>query len=184
MNDTELDGLLDSWQAPEPPPSLRARLRARFPRAERRGFRRPLRWLLAAGVATAIVAMAQSSAPGSDSPFVRLVTHVYEHIAEVIETHRVAAMVSNLRQSEPKVYVDGAPAPPLEFGHANVISVQVPGERPYRITFWSRGLQGWSETGSVHGNAIDFLARGHRVHIQCKQPIAGSDSPVYVFQQP
>lgn len=60
MNDAELDRLLDMWQPPEPPPSLREGLLARFPRGERRQFVRPLRWVLAIAIASIALALAWS----------------------------------------------------------------------------------------------------------------------------
>jgi hypothetical protein len=52
MNETELDALLDSWDAPAPPPSLRRGLVAALPAPRRGVFGVPLRWVLAvAGVA-------------------------------------------------------------------------------------------------------------------------------------
>ena len=56
MNDTELDRLLDTWEAPAPLPSLREGVRGRFPRAEPRRFR-PLGWMLAIVVASAALAI-------------------------------------------------------------------------------------------------------------------------------
>jgi hypothetical protein len=181
MNDTELDQALNEWQAPEPPPSLRAGLRARFPRAERRGFRRPLRWLLAGGLAVvAVVAMAQSRDAGSDNAFVRMVTEFYEHVAGMIEVHRVMALVSNVRHGEPKVWVDGAPGPPLEFRHSSTFQLQLPGEQPYYVTFWSRSLRGWKEAGRVQGNTIGFEAGGHQVRVECAAPLGADGMPVMV----
>jgi hypothetical protein len=180
MNDAELDQALNQWQAPEPPPALRAGVRAGFPRAGRRRSGRPLRWLLAAGLASAaVVAMGQVSA-SPDNPFVSLVTHIYEHLAEIVETHRVMALVSNIRQSEPKVLVDGAAAPPLEFQRSSVFRVQVPGDRPYLITFWDRSLRGWTEAGSIRGNRIEFQAGAHRVVVQCSTPLGGDGMLVFV----
>jgi hypothetical protein len=56
MNDTELDRLLDTWETPEPPPSLREGLRARFPQADRPRFARPLGWVLVIAVASVTLA--------------------------------------------------------------------------------------------------------------------------------
>jgi hypothetical protein len=51
MNDTELDQLLDTWQAPVPSPSLRrTTLSGLPPRPPRRVFGLPLRWVVAAAL--------------------------------------------------------------------------------------------------------------------------------------
>jgi hypothetical protein len=207
MNDTELDRLLDAWQPPAPSPSLRlavqrgartledtgplpngrgsdqSRDRKGAVLPERRRFVRPLRWVLVAlAVASAAlaVAMEQSSEPVSDYPIVRLLGRIYEHIADALEAHRAIALVWQIRLSDPKVYVDGQPAAPLQSRHANVLRVQVPGDGPYLVTFWSRGLQGWTEAGRVHGSAIEFQAGAHHVVIQCSRPLGSSDTPVFV----
>src|SRR5208337_4084981 len=87
MNDSELDGLLESWEAPAPPASLREGLRARFPRAERRGFARPLRWALAIAVASATlgIGMEQMGESGWDFRLVQVLNQMYEHVVEGLE---------------------------------------------------------------------------------------------------
>jgi hypothetical protein len=72
MNDTDLDSLLDTWKAPEPPASMRAGLQSRFP------AKPPLRllgvrprWILALAAATGALALGaslvQDGILGSDS---------------------------------------------------------------------------------------------------------------------
>src|SRR5437016_10337691 len=57
MTDTELDQLLDRWQTPIPSSGLRARVLLNLPRHERRGFGRPLRWVLVGAVASCMLAI-------------------------------------------------------------------------------------------------------------------------------
>jgi len=182
MNDSELDEILNGWEAPAPPPSLRAGLRARFPRAERRRFGRPLRWLLMAAVASVAlaVAMEQSGGSLSDSRVIQLLGQIWDHVTEVIEVHRVMAIVNRISQSEPMVYVDGVPGASLTHRYANVMSLEIPGERPYLITFWTRRLNAWKEAGRVHGNTVEFQAGAHQVRVECSAPLTDSDVPVFV----
>jgi len=80
MNDTDLDELLDIWNAPAPPPLLRDRLRREFQDRNPQPLRR--RWvvvtLLAAAVLFALIGSAVSQTPSpvpapwtADSEFVR-----------------------------------------------------------------------------------------------------------------
>ncbi|HTX38807.1 MAG TPA: hypothetical protein VME43_27460 [Bryobacteraceae bacterium] len=62
MNDTELDQLLDLWQAPAPPPSLRRGLVDSFPAAPRRLFGVPVRWLAACAAAALCAAVCVAGA--------------------------------------------------------------------------------------------------------------------------
>jgi hypothetical protein len=57
MNDKELDQLLDIWQTPEPPPTLRTNLRANFTVKPRRILGMHLRWLVLPAAATAALAV-------------------------------------------------------------------------------------------------------------------------------
>jgi hypothetical protein len=182
MNDTELDRLLDSWQAPEAPPSLRAGLRARFPRADRQVFAHPLRWLVATGVAFAVMAaaMGQNGDSWADSRLAQAVMQFYQHIADGIYAHRVAALASQIQASDPQVFVDGKPAPALERRHSTVFDVQVPGDGVYSIVFFPKVLPGWVRTGQIQGNYIEFEAGAHHVVIICNHRLLMSDSPVLV----
>jgi hypothetical protein len=182
MNDSELDRMLDAWQAPAPPPDLRRELRARFPRGERRRFGRPVRWLLAIGVASAALAVGteQSGDWLADSPIVRVLGQLYGHVVETLEAHRLAAIVWRIRQSEPQTSVDGRPAPPIEFRRSVVFDVQVPGDGIYSMAIFNRGLVRWEQAGRIHGSTIEFQAGAHHVVIQCNQPLVDSDMPVLV----
>ncbi len=182
MNDSELDRLLDAWQAPAPPARLRREIRERFPHAERRGIRHRARWLLAIAAATAALAvgMEQSGGALADSSVVRLLGDFCDHIMQALEAHRMAAMVWWIRQSEPRTFVDGKPAPPIEFRHPTVFDVQIPGDGIYFIAISGRALQGWQQAGRIHGSTIEFQAGIHHVVIQCSHPLTSSEMPVLV----
>ena len=199
MNDTELDQLLDTWHAPAAPRSLRDGLRARFPPAERPGFVRPLRWALAiafASIALAVVTLAIGQAAQSvdsygDLPVVRFVYRLYENFLQGREARRAERIVAKIRESEPKVYVDGRVISPLQFAPATTMDVLVPEEGVYSISLYRyMGLRtadgrptGWVEAGHVHANMIEFQAGNKQVRIVCNQPIVDSDRPVFAMRR-
>jgi hypothetical protein len=193
MNDTELDQLLDTWEPPATPPSLREGLRARFPRAERPRFARPLGWVLVTAVVsvTLAIGMGRSGENPRDFKIVRVVNQLYENFLGGLGAWRASSIVAQIRQSEPKVYVDGQLVAPLKYGPAATMDVQVPGEGVYSITSYPMpshradgGLTGWVEAGSIHGNLIEFQAGGKRVHIECSKPIVDFDRPVFARRRP
>jgi len=186
MNDTELNQLLDQWEAPPPPPSLRDGLRARFPRSEQQRFSRRLRWMLVVAVASAtlVLGMAQSGLNPPEGPLIRSLNHLYEHLTEGIEAWRATGIVTKIRRSEPKVYVDGQLAPPLKYGPAATMDVQVPGEGVYSFISHRGELSGWIEAGHIHANVIEFLAGTRQIRIECNSPIVDSDRPVLVRRRP
>jgi hypothetical protein len=186
MNDTELDRLLDTWEAPAPPASLRKVLRARFPRAERRSFARPLRWALAIAVAsvTLAIGMEQSGANPWDFRIVRCLNRLYEDFLDGLAARQASSTVAMIRQSAPKAYVDGELVAPLEYGHAAMMHVEVPGEGTYWIIAYSRAQAGWVESGRIHGNVIEFRAGSKHVRIECNRPIVDSDLPVFTIRRP
>jgi hypothetical protein len=189
MNDTELDRLLDSWKAPAPPPSLREDLRARFPRAERWGFARPMRWGLATVVACVALAfgMAQSSDQSWGSGIRDFMNQVYERLREGIEVRQAASILAQIRQSDPKVYVDGRLVAPLEYGPADSMNVEVPGEGVYSIIVYRLAhleTSGWVQAGIIHGSMIEFQVGGKQVRIECNKPIVNSDHPVFAMLRP
>jgi len=108
MNETDLDRLLNTWEAPAPPASLRQGLRMRFPRAERRSFARPLRWAFVLALASAVLAIGIDQSDNAwDFRLVRVFNRYYELVIEGFEAWRATSIVTQIRQSEPKVYVDG-----------------------------------------------------------------------------
>lgn len=193
MNETELDQLLDSWAAPAPPLSLREGLRERFPRVERRRFFRPLGWALAVVVAlvTLSIGMGQSSEGGWDSRLVNILNQLYEHFLDGIKAWQSIGIVRQVRESDPKVYVDGLVAAPLEYGPGASMKVQVPGDGEYVIMTYpmpshqADGVPtGWVEAGHIHANVIEFQAGSKQVRIECNKPIVDSDRPVFALRRP
>jgi len=181
MNDKELDQLLDCWEAPPSPRSLRDGLRARFPRAERRRIAHPLRWLLVAGAASVALAvgMEQTGASPWDFRIGQTFQGWYEAFKSGVEFHHAAYIVGMIRNSDPKVYIDGKLAGSVEFKHATRMDVDVPGEGVFSVML-VRGLDGFTEDGTIHGNMIEFQAGSKQVRIECNSPVVHSERPVSV----
>ena len=187
MNDTELDRLLDAWEAPAPPPALRDRLRARFPRAERTWFPRPLKWALVALCSLGLtIAIAQTGERHGDIVMAHL-NHLYEGLVMMVDSHRAVFVRNAIRESQPRVYVDGQPGATLEFRGGASLWVHVPGDGVYRAIFvryldhfsTGRGLQ-QVEAGRVHDNLVEFQAAGKQFRIECNRPIIDGELPVFV----
>jgi hypothetical protein len=180
MNDKELDQLLDSWEAPPPPRSLREGLRARFPRAERRRIAHPFRWILAIAAASATLAIGMEGGGASPWNFRIGQTLVgwYEAFMFGVEMHHVAYTVGQIRDSEPKVYINGALGQPVEFKHATRMDVNVPGEGVFSVMLVP-GIKGFTEAGTIHDNVIEFQAGTKQVRIECNSPIVHSERPVF-----
>ena len=192
MNETELDRLLDSWTAPAPSPFLREGLRARFPRAERRRFTRPLRWVLLTAAASVMLAigMGQSSGNPWDFRVVSVLNQLYENFLNGLAAWQSTSIVAQIRQSEPKVYVEGQLVAPLAYGPAARMDVQVPGDGVYFITSYPMPRRqadgrptGWVEAGHIHGNVIEFQAGSKQVRIECNKPIVDADRPVFALRR-
>lgn len=192
MNDTELDRLLDTWEAPTPPRSLKKGLQARFPRAEQRRFGRPPRWVLVAATASVMFAigMQQSGASPGDFQLVRFVDNLYQSCLERIEAWRATSIVEQISESDPKVYVDGQLIAPLKYGPAATMEVQVPGEGVYSIISYPMrthradgALTGWVEAGYIRDNVIEFQAGSKRVRIECNRRIVDADHSVFAMRR-
>ncbi len=185
MNETELDRLLDTWKAPAAPAALRDSLRARFPRVERRTFANPLRWAVAIAAISAALAIGMENREEPFEPQVaRFVNRLYEKFMVAFETWRAPRLVVEIRQSDPKVYVDGQLAAPLEYGGGASLNVHVPGDGVYSIiTISHPRLTGWVEAGKIHGNVIEFRAGSKQVRIECNKPLVDWDRPVFVFHR-
>jgi hypothetical protein len=181
MNDTELDLLLDTWEAPLTPASLREGLQTRFPRPERRINFRRLRWGL--GLAVASVTLTFAVAQTGNVEWVRPLSQMIDNLRDTLEAWRTGGLVARIRESEPKVYVDGQLAAPLKFRRAKTMEVEVPGEGVYSIFLYYRKPDGWIEAGRVHGNAIEFQVGSKRVRIECNGAITDSELPVFVRRQ-
>jgi len=197
MNDTELDRLLDTWEAPAPPPSLREGVRGRFPRAEPRRSARPLGWALVFVVvfvvasAALAIGMEQSDTNPWDFQLVGVLNRFYQNVMVAFEAHRATYIRDQIRQSQPKVYVDGQLVAPLQYGPAARMDIKVPGEGVYSIVSYPMhshqadgGLTGWVEAGRIHGNVIEFQAGSKQVRIECDKPIVDTDRPVFALRRP
>ena len=172
MNDIELDELLNAWEAPPVPRSLREGLRARFRRRAPRSFAAPLRWGLATALAMTVlvIGLQQIRADVEDMPAVGLVSRLYHNVVLTFQIWQVRSVITQIRNSNPKVYVDGQLAGPLRYGHAATMEEDVPGAGVYVITPF-RGLKGWAIAGEIHGNAIEFQVEGKQVRIECQSPL-------------
>jgi hypothetical protein len=136
MNEQDLDEILNTWNAPEPPPSLRGRMRARYAAAveKPRGHRRMAMWASAFGAAAFLVVLTQAFPqtvkikPASNIPFTvesELINYddegaVYRVIdqtsyaragqevvlAEVIPDHPVESFFMNFHQSMYSLFTD------------------------------------------------------------------------------
>lgn len=181
MNDIELDRLLDSWRAPEPPAGLRSGLRARFPRAERRRIGRPLRWVAAVAVASVVLAvgMAQTASDLAPYDILSVVRGWYDAFRFGFEAHRYGALAIQIRDSHPRVTIDGQPAV-LEYREGMVFQLDVPGDGAYLVTAGDFGEKGWTRAGRIDGSALRFDAGAHHVIVECGEPLMISDAPVFV----
>lgn len=193
MNDTELDPLLETWSAPAPPESLRDGLRARLSRGARRASPRSLRWAFAVCLALLALgaALARNSENRWDLPIVQFLNEVYGKFIQGRQAQRAAGIAQAIRDSDPKMYVDGQLAAPPDYAHAVALDMQVPGDGEYSITFYSFVARqtadgrptGWVEAGRIHDNVIEFQAGARRVRIECNKQIVDQDRPVFVLHR-
>ena len=187
MNDRELDKLLDRWEAPSPSPALREGVRARFPRAEGRARRFPLRWLLAAAVVSATLAIAMgqggdASMDGIGAHLMRLHNMVFRWFHP---SYGALEVRGKLLKSEPKVYVDGQLVAAPQFGawRAGTTWLEVPGAGVYLFTTYPGELKGFQQAGGVHSNVVKFQAGSKQVRIECNAPVTEDDQAIYVSRR-
>lgn len=192
MNDDELDRLLNTWTAPAPTVSMRKGLRSKLPHREPRISARPLRWMVAIAVisVTLAVGATQISSNFLDSQLARVIQPVYDRYADVVprgiwdliglDVLEETRIVARIRQSNPRVYVNGNFTAAPQYGPAATINVQVPGEGVYSITTHRGGVKGWVQAGRIHGDTIEFEAGRNQVRIECDKPVVGSDRPVFI----
>jgi hypothetical protein len=182
MTDTELDRLLNSWPAPEPPRSLRRDLRARFPRRERQNVRGPLRWALVAALASGVIAvgMQQITVGLSSHHILEVFSGWYDAFVFGLQAHRYATLAIQIRDSDPRVTIDGQPGPPLRPGHAMSFELDIPGDGVYSIVAGDLGEKGWTRAGRVEGSALRFDAGSHHVVVECGERLLIGDAPVLV----
>jgi hypothetical protein len=136
------------------------------------------------------IGMAQVSDTYRDVPLVLYFQQMYEDFLNNRALVRSAAITRLIRQSEPKVYVDGLLAAPLEYGPAGRMDVRLPGDGVYSLVlFAARRLRadgiptGWVLAGKAHENLVEFEAGGRRIRIECNRPIVDSDHPVSVMRR-
>ena len=190
MNDAELNRLLDSWEAPAPGPEVRERIgaatvRERYsaPRVRRTTpLRSRLRWVFVTAIAFAAlaVAMGQGSDSSAGSRLAQAAAALWEHLADGFQAHRVAALVSEIRGSDPQVSIDGKPGPALVYQHSMVFDLAVPGDGVYSITFFPKPLNGWTRAGQIKETYLEFEAGAHHVVIACNRRLLIGDSPILV----
>ena len=189
MNDIELDRLLDAWQPPAPPPSLRAGLRRRFPHPARSRFGRTLRWGLAIAIASATLAVATDQAGSSGSLLAVYARRIYHTIMLNLELREASRVMARIRQTGAGVFVDGQPvSSALQFGPPSMMEVSIPGDGVYRIFLFNTdlldGLKGWTLSGSLQGNVLHFQAGAKTVRIEFSKSVTDSEIPVSTHRVP
>ncbi len=177
MNDLELDGLLDSWHTPPPSPQLRTELLARFPSTRSTSVRHPFRWVLAIALIalTMTIATGQTESTGLDA-LIAFLQHVYNSI---VDTHVQSAIMVRIRESHPKVFIDGQPSPPPVAMRGASFVIHVPGDAFYQVVLFHDDSGRWTETGAIHGNILTFQAGERQVRIVCDKNLVDADRRVY-----
>jgi hypothetical protein len=191
MNDSDLDHLLDSWKAPAAPQSMRKGLRGRLPRSEWHVLPRPLIWLLVALLGSVVLAMSMTQARDTHSGILLEIVNRargawFEYFVQPREAERAARIVAKIRQSKPKVYLNGKLAGALEYS-ADSMTVHVP-DGVYSLTLYPYIGQenadgqatGQSEAGHIHGKLIEFQAGSQRVRIECDEALVERDRGVFI----
>jgi hypothetical protein len=141
-----------------------------------------------AATATLAIGMEESRQNSWGSGIVQLFSEVYEGVTGTIETWPSRRVTAQVRQSDPRVYVDGELSAPLKYGplvgpwgEAAMI-VRIPGEGRFYITP-QRVADDWIEVGLIHDNVIEFQAGRKSVRIVCNKQIVDTDRPVFVHQR-
>ena len=192
MNDSDLDHLLDSWKAPAAPRSMRKGLRGRLPRPEWHVLPRPLIWLLVALLGSVVLAMSMTQARDTHSGILLEIVNQargawFEYFVQPREAERAGRIVAKIRQSGPRVYVNGKLAGPLEYGAADSMRVHLP-DGVYSLMLYpyigQENADGqptsWSEAGHIHGKLIEFQAGSQRVRIECDEALVERDRGVFI----
>ena len=183
MNDTELDRLLDRWEAPAPSKALRESIRARLPQSDARRVRFPLRWVLAVAVVSGTLAIAtgqggDTSVEGFGAHLMRLHNMFYRWMHP---SYGALELRQKLQRSEPKFYVDGQLLQNPQYGpwQAATMWLEVPGDGVYLFTSYSVGAAGLKQAGVVHGSVLQFQAGVRHVRIECSAPITDDDQVIF-----
>ena len=187
MNDQELDGLLDRWEAPSPSGALREGVRARFPRGERRTRRISLRWVLAVAAVSATLAIAMgqggdASMEGFGAHLMRLHNMLFRWLHP---SYGALEVRTKLLESQPKVYVDDKLLAAPQFGswRAGTTWLEVPGAGVYLFTTYPGELKGFQQAGGVHSSIVKFQAGAKHVRIECNAPVTEDDQAIYVSRR-
>ena len=184
MTDNELDQLLNRWRAPVAAPGLRERVLQRFPRRERRSFWRPLRWALPVALALCMLAL---GAAQSGNPLENLsngIQRLSAGVEQLIGSHWAAHVLMAVRNSHPKVYVDGQLLSETEYGgRGATMWVQIPGEGKYVIALHPALMAGRVlPAGRFHGRDLEFQAAGRAVRMEWGPTLGfGIELPVCVW---
>ncbi len=185
MNDSELEEMLNRWKAPAAPRGLRARVLANYPRRERPGLGRLLRW----GFAMAAVAgMLALGAQGGGGVLENLGDGIYRlHVDTVNWVHDawVGHIAHAFLHSHPKIYVDGELRSDVEVGGSGVgLWLRIPGEGKYLIGLRRTAFEGPvpPRAGRFDGHALEFQAGGRTVRIESNGTYGFHERlPVYVM---
>jgi hypothetical protein len=111
----------------------------------------------------------------------------FEYFLRPREAARAARIVAKIRQSKPKVYVNGKLAGPLEYGAADSMKVHLP-DGVYSLMLYPYIAQEnadgqpirWSEAGHIHGKLIEFQAGSQGVRIECDGVLVDRDRGVFI----
>jgi hypothetical protein len=187
MNDTELDKILDTWQAPEAPRTLRHGVQAAFPKQPARRFGRPLRWVLAIGLASGVLALGMQ-APADGGSWGFSLQGFHTHLQMFFDNvHRALGIQDvRVRLVNPKVEVNGKVVMELESAlTAQLVRLPVPGQGRYALSLYP--IEGWQPIATAAGRdtVIDFDDGGAHVKISQDSPfIPAANRTVYVYKVP
>jgi hypothetical protein len=184
MTDTELDQLLNRWQAPLPSSGLRTRVLLNVPQPERRGFPRSLRWVLAIAVTSCVLAIGMEQAghpPIAD--LARRVQNVTQGLSNWVGGLWMSYTVASFRDSHLKIYINGELRGDATFGgSAQGCWLRVPGAGKYYLVMTSRVFERVvpPPAGRFDGHVLDFQGERTTVRIESDGTFGGGmDQPVY-----
>jgi len=170
MTDNELDQLLDTWQAPAAPPSLRARVLAAFPKRQRRNLRLGLRWVLAITAASCVLAIGmEQKGPITLDNLATGVHHVHNEMIGWLDEVWIGHVLASFRGSELKIYVDGELQPQAEYGGGGATMwMRIPGDGKYYLTLSARSFEGPRPpvAGRFDGHVLEFRLGARAVRIE------------------
>jgi hypothetical protein len=170
MTDTELDQVLDRWEAPLPSPGLRARVLRNVPQPERRRGVRPLRWVLAIAVASCLLAIGMGQTGHTAVENLAGQLHTYrERLGRLANQLWVGHILAAFRDSHLKFYVDGELRADATFGGSGEgWWLRTPGEGKYYLTLSRFVFEGPvpPRAGRFDGHVLEFQSGGRVVRIE------------------